>query len=127
MGYYLIFCKGGHVSKRYYMPICFPIEAENGREAAALARKYPRVKRDHKDAILYCVKTDYDGYLAQIEINKADPYLRCKSKHQQKEIMDLISPRLVVDNHQDEISKRYLKNKVNLFVQTKRLDSKFYD
>ena len=52
MAYYLVLTKAGHLGKSCYMPIWFPVEAENGREAAKIARGYPRVKRDHKDAIL---------------------------------------------------------------------------
>lgn len=122
MNYYLVLCKCGHVGRQYYMPIWFPIIADDGRQAAAIAREIPRVKHDHKDAILCCVKTDYDGFLEQIEINNNDPYLMCRSKHEQDLIMPLIAHRLVLDPHYERGDKpKYLKNKPNLYVQTKRL------
>ena len=102
MAYYLVLCKAGHVGRNYYMPIWFPVEAEDGRQAAAIARSIPRVKHDHKDAILDCVKTDYEGFLAQIKENAKDPYLLCRSRHEQDQIMPLIKYRLVEDTHVDE-------------------------
>jgi len=127
MAYYLILCKAGHVGRNYYMPIWFPVEAEDGRQAAAIARAIPRVKHDHKDAILDCVKTDYEGFLAQIEENAKDPYLLCRSRHEQDQIMPLIKYRLVEDTHVDErwCKPKYPKRKVNLLVQSKRLEYMF--
>lgn len=127
MAYYLVLTKCGHVGRNYYMPIWFPVEAEDGKEAARIARSIPRVKHDHKDAILDCVRTDYEGFLAQIEENANDPYLQCRSRHEQNQIMPLIKHRLVVDTHIDErwCSPKYPKRKVNLFIQAKRLGYMF--
>lgn len=127
MAYYLVLCKCGHVGRNYYMPIWFPVEAENGREAARIARSIPRCKHDHKDAILDCIKTDYEGFLAQIEENANDPYLQCRSRHEQDQIMPLIKHRLVVDTHVDErwCKPKYPRRKVNLLVQSKRLEYMF--
>lgn len=127
MAYYLVLTKCGHVSRRFYMPIWFPVEAENGKEAARIARSIPRCKHDHKDAILDCIKTDYEGFLAQIIENANDPYLQCRSRHEQDQIMPLIKHRLVEDTHIDErwCKPKYPKRKVNLFVQSKRLEYMF--
>ena len=127
MAYYLVLCKGGHVGRNFYMPIWFPVEAEDGRQAAKIARSIPRVKHDHKDAILDCVKTDYEGFLAQIEENANDPYLQCRSRHEQDQIMPLIKHRLLEDTHIDErwCKPKYPRRKVNLLVQSKRLEYMF--
>ena len=37
-------------------PIIFAVVAENGKEASKKVREFPRVKHDHKDAILRCDK-----------------------------------------------------------------------
>ena len=118
MAYYLVLCKCGHVGKNMYMPIWFPVEADSGKEAAMIARYIPRVKHDHKDAILNCVKVDINQFEYQAKINKNDPYLLCKSKYEQKMILPLIQNRLVYDKHceGDERSK-YKKKKVNIFLQ----------
>ena len=124
MAYYLVLVKCGHVGRNYYMPIWFPIEAEDGRQAAAIARQIPRCKHHHKDAILDCIKTNYEGFLAQIEENANDPYLLCSSRHEQNQIMPLIKHRLVEDTHMDErrCKPKYPKRRVNLLVQAKRLE-----
>ena len=127
MAYYLVLCKAGHLGRNHYIPIWYPVEAENGREAAKIARFIPRVKHDHKDAILDCIKTDYEGFLAQIIENAKDPYLQCRSRHEQDQIMPLIKHRLVVDTHVDErwCKPKYPRRKVNLLVQSKRLEYMF--
>ena len=50
--YYEVVCKGGHVGSNNYFPMHLFIAAENGREAAAIARQAPRVKHDRKDSIM---------------------------------------------------------------------------
>lgn len=128
MAYYLVLCKCGHVGRRFYMPIWFPIEANNRREASTIARQIPRVKHDHKDAILWCKETNYEGFLEQSRINDNDPYLLCSSKHEQNKIMDLIKHRLVKDPHIERgDAEKYTKRKVNLFIQAKRFEGAFYD
>lgn len=123
MAYYLVLCKAGHLGRRCFMPIWFPVEAENGREAAKIARDIPRVKHNHTDAILDCVKTDYEGFLNQIAENKQDPYLCCYSRHQQNQIMPLIQDRIRPETRYMRGDKqKYSRRRVNLFVQSKRLE-----
>ena len=111
MEFYLVTTKCGHVGKTSYVPITFPIKAENGREAARIARTFPRVKRNHWDAILKVEKVDEDEYLKQIVINNQDPYLHVSSKQEQKELVEDIESRMVEDNHQNEINKPTRKSK----------------
>ena len=126
--YYLVLTKCGHVGRDKFMPIWFPIIAEDGREAARIARDIPRVKHDHKDAILCVIKTDYDGFKSQVEANSKDLYLLCLSKHEQNEIMPLIEHRLMADNHKKEGErKKYLNRKPNLLVQSKKYQQDYKD
>ena len=128
MSFYLVLCKCGHVGRNMYMPICFPVEAESRKDAAMIARKIPRVKHDHKDAILNCVQTDEEGFNFQREINSGDPYLLCKSKHEQKLILPLIQNRLVYDSHCEGGDKqKYKKKKTNLLVQSRKYKTVNYD
>ena len=126
MTYFLVDCKCGHVSRRNYMPITFPVFAENGREASAKARTYARVKRNHKDAILNCRKTDFEGFAKQREINNNDPYLLCKSKHAQNQIMSQIEARLVEETNR-KVGKYRKSHRPNLLVQSKKYTSEFFD
>lgn len=63
--------------------------AENGKDAAAKVRNYPRVKHHHKDAIrdvLEITKEDY--FNLRTQTNK-DPYFKCKNIQEQRKIVGL--------------------------------------
>lgn len=128
MAFYLVLCKCGHVGRNMYMPIWFPIEAYDGKEAASIARCLPRVKHDHKDAILNCIKTDLEGFNYQRDLNNSDPYLLCKSKYEQKAILPLIQDRLVYDPHcEGGEKKKYKRRKVNLLLKSYKYQDYDYE
>ena len=87
--FYKVTCKCGHVGKKWFIRISFPVNAESGKEAAQIARSIPRVKHDNKDAILGCVEIDYEEYLLLQVINSNDPYLKCSNKQEQEKIAEL--------------------------------------
>jgi len=87
--FYKVTCKCGHVGKQYFIRISFPINADSGKEASEIARSLPRVKHDHKDAILDCKEIDYEEYLILQKINSNDPYLKCENKQEQNAIVNL--------------------------------------
>lgn len=113
--YYEVIAKCGHVGKKNYIPIKFPVFCENGKMAARIVRNYPRVKHNHKDAILSVKKIDLETYLQLNEINNNDPYLKCKSKYEQRQILNL-ETRFETDNH----------NKTIKYDKQKRLDKISY-
>ena len=124
MEFYLVTTKCGHVGKASYVPITFPIKAENGREAARIARSLPRVKRNHWDAILKCEKVTEEEFLKQIIVNKNDPYLHVSSKQEQKILVENLESRIVEDNHKNEIQEKKKKSqKPNLKFQ----ELKYYE
>ena len=96
--YYEVVAKCGHVGKKHYVPIKFAVIAEDGKEAAKMVRQFPRVKHDHKDAILNVKKIDYERYQEIVEMNLKDPYLKCHSRQEQNLIINL-SERLEEDLH----------------------------
>lgn len=65
-----------------------PIIAQTAKDAAAVARYIPRVKHDHKDAILDCVEIDEEEFRSISELNNQDPYLRCSNAQEQDNIID---------------------------------------
>ncbi len=83
MKYYIVTTKCGHVGKSKYILIDFPIAAEDGETAASIARKIPRVKHNHKDAIRNVKQVDYDTYYEKYISNHNDEYLKCSSKQEQ--------------------------------------------
>lgn len=99
--FFRVTCKCGHVGKQFFIRIDFPVNAESGKEAAEIARSIPRVKHDHKDAVLNCVEIDKEEYLILQKINNNDPYLQCKNPQEQAHIYGFVE-RL-------ETEPRYLK------------------
>ena len=95
--YYKVKCKCGHVGRDCYIPIDFPVIANNAKEAAQIARFSPRCKHHHKDCILDVIKITYDEFVAINKSNNDDPYLMCKSIQEQREID--ISDRVVSENY----------------------------
>lgn len=84
--YYAVHCKCGHVGVNNYIEIVFAVVANNGKEAAIKARKLPRVKHNKKDAIIDCYEISVEKYNEITEINKNDPYLKCKNIQEQRSI-----------------------------------------
>lgn len=99
--YFKVTCKCGHVGAKHYIKISFPVIAATGKGAAEIARYIPRVKHDHKDAILECKEITFTEFEELQEINRHDPYLCCECKQEQEMIEDF-SDRL-------ELEPRYLK------------------
>ena len=96
MNKYEVKCKCGHVWKHNYIAISFPIFANHGKEAASKARKIPRVKHNHKDAILSVKKITDEEFMYLVNNNREDLYLRCQSKQEQS-LIDLTN-RIYNDN-----------------------------
>jgi hypothetical protein len=91
--HFIVEVKCGHVGRDHYVPIKFPVIAENAKEAARKARTFPRVKKHHKDAILSVEKVESLIYFEQIKVNKDDPYLLFRSKHEQNILDSIIKDR----------------------------------
>ncbi|MCD4827450.1 MAG: leucine-rich repeat domain-containing protein [Acholeplasmataceae bacterium] len=106
---YIVTVKGGHVGRTHYIPLNFAISATSKKEAARRAREIPRVKHHHKDAILDVRAVTNEEYKKQIEINSKDPFLKVKSKRQQKEIKDIVDSRKIQETH-----NRKLRTKNNI-------------
>ena len=96
--YYMVIAKCGHVGRKNYIPVKFAVVAESGKEAAKKVRQFPRVKHDHKDAILDVRCITLEEFLEIIEINGNDPYLKCHSRQEQNLIVNL-AERMVADLH----------------------------
>ena len=59
---YEVACKCGHVGRSHYLEIRYPVIAQSGKDAAYRARYFPRVKHDHKDAILSVCKINQQRF-----------------------------------------------------------------
>ena len=84
--YYAVHCKCGHVGINRYVEIVFAVIAKSGKEAAAIARKFARVKHNKKNAIINCYEITREEYDEILKANKSDPYLKCKNIQEQRSI-----------------------------------------
>ena len=106
--YYKVKAKCGHVGKRNYYEGTFYETAENGREAAAIVRQRPRVKHQHKDAILSVEKISFEEYSEGQAGKKTEAYFQCESPQEQgcvwSEIEDRIfpEPRYLIEEKERE-------------------------
>ena len=111
MRYYEVTAKCGHVGKGYYIPIRFPVRAETASEAAVVTRAMPRVKHDHKDAILSVREVNIFEYDDLRQVNHYDPYLLCKSRREQMMEYDAIYNRLMEERRNSFYRERELSEK----------------
>ncbi len=120
--YFKVVAKCGHVGRKHYVPVAFAVEAESGKEAAKLTRLFPRVKHDHKDAILNCKEVSYEEYLELNTINSNDEYLKCHSRQEQR-LIDL-SNRLEEDSHYKKDKFRHIPSKEDKEKRRQRIEYK---
>lgn len=80
--YFQVTAKCGHLGRLRYIPINFAIYAENAHEAAQYAKRLPRVKKQCKDAILACVEITHEEYMALLDANRRESYLKAKCHRQ---------------------------------------------
>ena len=111
MRYYEVTAKCGHVGRGYYIPIGFAVRAETASEAATVTRTMPRVKHDHKDAILSVREVDVFEYDDLQEVNRYDPYLQCRSRREQMMEYDAIYNRLVEERRNSVWCEKELSEK----------------
>ena len=97
MKYFMVTAKCGHVGRGFYYEGKFFTKAESGKEAARKVRNFPRVKHDHKDAILSVVELDYTDFITGRKNMRVNPYFHSNSKQEQAEHWNEIS----ADIHED--------------------------
>lgn len=84
MRFYEVIAKCGHVGRKNYALKSFAVKAENGKDAAKMARDFPRVKHHHKDAIQNVIEIDEDRFYELILKNSLDPYFHCTNVQEQR-------------------------------------------
>ena len=120
MRYFMVTAKCGHVGKGFYIPITFPVRAKTAAEAASVTRAFPRVKHDHKDAILFVEEVDSNEYDDQWTVNNYDPYLMCRNRQDQLREYDAIYNRLEEETCSECCWERELPEKA-VFSGKKRI------
>jgi hypothetical protein len=105
MNFYKVIAKCGHVGKTRYYKGVFYLKAENGKDAAAKARQLPRVKHNHKDAILAVQKVGYDEFITGKKEQSENPYFKCKNSTEQKLIVDKIAKDIYTETNIEQHRK----------------------
>lgn len=82
--YYRVLVKCGHVRRTKYILKYIYIKANDGKEAAKIARKTPRVKHDHKDAIREVKEIEFDEYLNGLKKMDKDMYFKIHNSSDQR-------------------------------------------
>ncbi len=100
--YYAVEAKCGHVGRKNCIVIIFPVVAESKKDAARITRQIPRVKHDHKDAIISVRQITKEEYLAIVDVNLSDVYLQCKSMQEQRLFCIDLEERIIKDTYYEE-------------------------
>ncbi len=108
---YAVKAKCGHsgFGRNYYIPIIFAVFAPTASGAAQKVRWFPRVKHDHKDAILDVWQIDILSYKIIENTNSKDLFLQARSIQEQRlnisyeEIICRIQKECVFENDDESI------------------------
>jgi hypothetical protein len=73
----------GHVGKNWGVIKTICIKAETRKVAAQIARKNPRVKHHHPNAVINVWEVNTEEFHAQLNVNSKDPYFSCTNRQQQ--------------------------------------------
>lgn len=109
MKYFMVIAKCGHVSKNNYFKGELFFKAENGKEAARLARECPRVKHDQKDAILEVLEIDSAAYETGIRQIRFSHYYTSENVQEQRMYFSEIKDNIFVEEKAYKESKKYAK------------------
>lgn len=118
MRYFEVTVKFGHVGKNKYYKGNIYLKAESGKEAASKARACPRVKHDHKDAILSVTELDYETFQELWEQNENISYFSCYNVQEQRDCLCEIQDQIFQETRFDQepvkrTKKHNLRNKYN--------------
>lgn len=115
MNMYEVCAKCGHVGKNNYVDVIFAVRATSGKEAARVARAFPRVKHHHKDAIRYVVQIDEVRYWEIRKANNSNPYFLCHNIQEQRrtcEITPICDTRFItVEGPKNAQKKKFYEGK----------------
>ena len=120
MKYYKVIARCGHVKpSNYYLGDLYFV-AENAKDAAKQCRNAPRVKHDHKFAIMDVIEITKEQFVEGIESHKDNPYWNCRNIQEQRMYMDDIEDNIypeewsIKEEKKDKWAKKHnLRNLYN--------------
>lgn len=115
MKYFMVTAKCGHVGKNNYYKGTLFFKANNGKEAARLARECPRVKHDQKNAILSV--SEIDGFIFEVgrELNHSIHYYTCETVQEQRKYLSEIED--VHSFYRNGVSVEIIAKSLNMTVE----------
>ena len=122
--FFEVVTKCGHVGRQQYYRGVFYMSAENGKEAASVARTFPRVKHDHPDAILQVRCISKEEYLEGRSRFLKEAYFQCHNVQEQRSRWSEISPNVFPE---EQASRRYgAKEQVSRQHRRRNREKPFY-
>ena len=94
MKYFEVIAKCGHVGRDRYYEGHFFLRGKSKREVAAAVKAFPRVKKNHEDAILDVIEISEERFIEGNLENAENPYFKCKSKREQNAVIELIEDKI---------------------------------
>ena len=104
MKYFEVVAKCGHVGRMYYYEGHFFVACKSKKDAAGIVKNFPRVKRDHEDAILWVDEINEVQYKEGSEAMSNNPYFKCGCKREQNAILELIQDKIFPET---ELQQKY--------------------
>lgn len=123
MKMYEVCVKCGHVGRNHYIDKIFAVTASSGKEAAAKARKMPRVKHHHDDAIRYVVEISEERYDELRINNREDPFFSCRNIQDQRRLCDIERSEEWTDA---DLDREWKDNKLKYYHKEKIRNPKKY-
>ncbi|MCF0117341.1 MAG: hypothetical protein HUJ61_04745 [Bacilli bacterium] len=108
MKYYKVKVKCGHVRKSKYILKWIYIKAQDGKEAADIARRKPRVKHDQKDAIREVIEIDLEEYSLGLRAMADDKYFQVHNKQDQLRLNAVKQEELIDEEVVQKFKKKSL-------------------
>lgn len=113
MNYYEVKVKCGHVGRHNYIIKKLYIKADDGKNAAKIARLTSRVKHDHKDAIRDVKRISEKEYEDGLANNQNDNYFKVHNSTDQRKYCSFLNDEIIREPER-EIRKKYSHSRKRL-------------
>lgn len=124
---YIAVCMCGHVGRSFFIVKSFPIQTDNAKHAAEIARTLPRVKSNHKYAVLSVTKVDQVDFEEALKAQDEDPYQNCHCVQDQRRYADSVYLERIplVKEEEKHHSKEKVKYQKRKEKQIRKCDKKY--
>ena len=102
--------------------IIFFIRANDGKEAAIIVRNTPRVKHNHKYAILDVKKIDLDEYMLGMKSHDNDKYFQVQNSSEQRELHAVDNVEIFKEEEVQKPKRKHTGQRLRYETITKEAD-----